>query len=279
MNDVVNKGKDLSIFILELIEHIRNIMIAKETDNFKDLIDTSADSIERIRRQAEHFSKEDLLYIFSLFSKVQYELEYHPISRIPIEMALVRLTREGGIVNVNNLMQKLENIEGVSPSKNNNPTIKTENDCVNSDDIESNNLNQEEFEPTWQKACQKIKEIKTPVGLYIAEGKPVKLKDNLLTIGFYPGFSFHRENLEDKKNKKLVEETFSSLLNEKIKVNFIDFSERPKENQPKENPKTEQIKSTDESQNQPKDKNNPIINSALKIFGGLMLKKEDREKA
>ncbi len=276
LNEAINKGKDLSIFVSEFIEHIRNMMIAKETDNYKELIDASDESLKTIKRQSEQFSGEDLLYIFSLFSKIQSEMESYPIKRIPIEMVLIKLTREGGIVKIGDLIEELKKLTNTSIDIEERPksVVKLKDNPADleispDNPDENNNLNQEEFKSIWQKACQRIKEIKTPVGLYISEGKPVRLEGNLLTIGFYPGFSFHKENLEDEANRKIVEDTFSNLLNKKMKVNFIDFPKKPTD---------EQKKTTQEStrRDNPQPKTNPIIDSAIKLFDGLIIKKEDR---
>jgi DNA polymerase III subunit gamma/tau len=283
INEVINKGKDLSIFVAELIEHIRNLMIAKEADNYKDLIDLSDESIKRTKEQTGNFSREDLLYAFGLLSKAQDELGRFPIARIPIEMALIKLTTEGAIVKADELMSQLRDfsksakINEPGGSSKSNPTS-TKGNPVNVPESDIGNLNGEEFEPVWRQACGKIKEIKTPVGLYISEGKPVRLEGDTLTIGFYPGFSFHRESLEDRGNKKLVEEVFGKLLNKKIKVDFISFTQTPPP--PKKSPEDKNMKEFPKNKSgiMAEDKPNPIINSALKIFDGLIVKKENEDK-
>jgi len=50
LNEAINKGKNLSMFVSEFIEHIRNMMIAKETDNYKELIDASDEYLKTIKR-------------------------------------------------------------------------------------------------------------------------------------------------------------------------------------------------------------------------------------
>lgn len=301
LNEVINKGKDLSIFVLELIEHFRNLMIAKEIKDLKEFIDISENYLEKIKKQAEHFSKEDLLYIFSLLSKVQDQMGQLPIHRIPLEMALIKLTKKTDIISTDSLLEKLESLENKLKEHNTNdvPTnqvIKDKNtppgsnprslikenpkesDVTQNELLENTNFNHEEFKPLWEKACQMIKQIKTPAGLYIAEGIPVGLEKNLLTVGFYPGFSFHKENLEEKVNRKLIEKTFSELLNKKIKIKFIDISSRPKKHEtvPKEASATSEEKKNPEDENKV-EKKNPLVSSALKLFGGLIIRDESKK--
>jgi hypothetical protein len=59
------------------------------------------------------------------------------------------------------------------------------------------------------------------VSTYLGEGKPVKLERNTLTVAFPKNFSLHKESLERKENKALVEKVISEALNGNPRVNFI----------------------------------------------------------
>lgn len=295
LNIIIEKGKELAFFVSELIEHFRNLMIAREVSNYKELIDTSDDNLKRIKEESESFSKEDLLYAFSLLSKVQYDMNYHPIKRIPLEMAIVKLTMKESSLGIDALMQELKELKGKlsnhkidgSFKKDNQEKETIPNDKIVSsseEDIAGNDVSQavseeeetfdrEDFKLTWDEVCKKIKDIKTPVGLYLSEGIPLSLKKDTLTVGFYPGFSFHKEGLEDNKSKKLVEEIFSKSLNKNIKVKFEDIKNDAVISEVKVSNK---VKGTvREEEPETKEKKNTIVSSALKLFGGMVVKGEE----
>jgi DNA polymerase-3 subunit gamma/tau len=293
INDFIIKGREIAVFVDELISHIRDMLIAKEADSYKELIDAAEDTIAQIKTQADTFDLQHLLYIYSLLSKVQYDITKAPLSRIPVEMLFVKLTSDFDTIKTKDILSKIEDIERNmgkeekqdedKPSSKKQPEkviIEEEAEQEEPEDVydESemssldSNFNKDDFKSIWDKACQSIKRVKTPVGLYISEGEVVSFDDKTLTIGFYPGFAFHRENLEDKANKKLVEDTFSELLGHKVSIKLVEIAAKKKSNLPQV--KKNRIK--EDSPPEKEGKNNPIISSAQKIFDGLLVNKEKK---
>lgn len=293
INDFIIKGREIAVFVDELISHIRDMLIAKEADSYKELIDAAEDTIAQIKTQADAFDLQHLLYIYSLLSKVQYDITKAPLSRIPVEMLFVKLTSDFDTIKTKDILSKIEDIERNmgkeekqdedKPSSKKQPEkviIEEEAEQEEPEDVydESemssldSNFNKDDFKSIWDKACQSIKRVKTPVGLYISEGEVVSFDDKTLTIGFYPGFAFHRENLEDKANKKLVEDTFSELLGHKVSIKLVEIAAKKKSNLPQV--KKNRIK--EDSPPEKEEKNNPIISSAQKIFDGLLVNKEKK---
>ena len=291
INELIVKGREISVFLSEFISHVRDMLVAKEADNCEDLIDATVESIKKIKEQAEAFGLEELIYIYSLLSKAQYDILKAPLSRIPIEMLFIKLTGNFEKINVQEILSKIDNIESNIDSEYSQPVIQEktpikpvkkvivkkeldEEETQEDDYSESQmvaldtDFNRNDFKSTWDKACQTIKTIKTSVGLYISEGEALNFDGNTLTIGFYPGFAFHRESLEVKANKKLIVDTFSELLGKKITIDLVDITTKKKE----ASKKTKKI----EPQKKIIDVNNPIVTSAQKLFGGLFVNKENK---
>jgi DNA polymerase-3 subunit gamma/tau len=294
INDLISKGREISVFLNEFISHIRDMLVAKKADNCQDLIDATSDSIKKIKKQAEAFSLEELLYIYSLLSKAQYDILRAPLSRVPVEMLFIKLTGDFEKVDVQKILTKIDDIESNITSNNSQPAIGknspaepakkiiAKEEQIDEEDAEdvydesqmaslSSDFNRNDFKSTWDKGCQAIKTVKTSVGLYISEGEPINFDDKVLTVGFYPGFAFHRESLEVKANKKLIQDTFSELLGKKITINLVDITNKKKETPQKTKiikPKTVASKETDTD--------NPIVSSAQKLFGGLFVNKENK---
>ena len=291
INELIVKGREISVFLSEFISHVRDMLVAKEADNCEDLIDATVESIKKIKEQAEAFGLEELIYIYSLLSKAQYDILKAPLSRIPIEMLFIKLTGNFEKINVQEILSKIDNIESNIDSEYSQPVIQEktpikpvkkvivkkeldEEETQEDDYSESQmvaldtDFNRNDFKSTWDKACQTIKTIKTSVGLYISEGEALNFDGNTLTIGFYPGFAFHRESLEVEANKKLIVDTFSELLGKKITIDLVDITTKKKE----ASKKTKKI----EPQKKIIDVNNPIVTSAQKLFGGLFVNKENK---
>ena len=295
INELIVRGREISVFLNEFITHVRDMLVAREADNCEDLIDASAESIKKIKEQSESFSLEELLYIYSFLSKAQYDILKAPLSRIPVEMLFIKLTGDFEKINVQEILSKIDDIASKidlndkQPLAQENIPAKPVKKVVIKEEIEDggkdsedvydesqmavldSDFNRNDFKSTWDKAVQAIKIIKTSVGLYISEGEAINFNGKVLTIGFYPGFAFHRESLEVKANKKLIQDTFSELLSKKITINLVDITTKKKE-APKKAQKTE----SKIVNSQKTDMDSPIVSSAQKLFDGLFVNKENK---
>ena len=91
------------------------------------------------------------------------------------------------------------------------------------------------------------------VATYLNEGSPVNLKNNILTVSFPKNYSLHKESLERKENKEIIEKVVAQIFNANVRVNFILSKE---------------VVEKEESED------NPFIKSALDAFKARVIKKE-----
>jgi len=90
------------------------------------------------------------------------------------------------------------------------------------------------------------------VATYLSEGEPLNLKGNLLTVAFPKSHSLHKESLEKKENKEIIEKGLFEALSTPLRVSFILSAEA--------NPK---------GQEQP---GGHFIQSVLETFHGRLIK-------
>lgn len=90
---LMSDGMDLNNFISNLIEHYRNLLICKVTDNAQNIIDREAGELVRLKAQAERTSFEKLSSAISSLSSARNEAKWVSEPRVMYELALVKLTR------------------------------------------------------------------------------------------------------------------------------------------------------------------------------------------
>ena len=106
---------------------------------------------------------------------------------------------------------------------------------------------------TLETIVNNLSRIKMSVSTYLSEGEPTKVQGDLITIAFPKSCSLHKESLEAKENKVIVEKAVSELCNASLRVNFI---------------LTAQVKQSTDA------RSNPFIKSALEMFGGRVVKED-----
>jgi DNA polymerase-3 subunit gamma/tau len=86
-------GSDLRVFCSELMEHIRNILVAKMVPNADDLIELAPEELAEIKVDASRLSVEQVQEIFRVFHQAEEGLRDSQHPWFLLEMAAVRASR------------------------------------------------------------------------------------------------------------------------------------------------------------------------------------------
>ena len=289
---MVNEGKDTVQVVLGLIEHFRNISVAKVSADADSLIDAGPDRIARYRAEAERFTIEEVLYIIYTLSNTLDFIRKSTLARIPFEAAMVKLTEIPSILRLEELLSRVEALQkGASPAKPvrpvasmvpseppaENPAKKERPSVQREEPVDppaeappaAGSLDLEEISEYWIKVVNYIKPKKISIASYMQEGYPARMESNVLTVGFPKECQFHKEVLESPENRKLIEEALNAVtgLNLRVALTLIEPAvgqKRPEASGQQaggsETLPAEGGASPDESE--------PIVKAALDIFSG-----------
>ena len=84
-------GKDVRSLMRDWTAHYRNLMIAKFVKNAEELLNMSAENIQRIKQQSDHISMEEINDAILKLSKAINEAKWSTQPRILLELALVNI--------------------------------------------------------------------------------------------------------------------------------------------------------------------------------------------
>ena len=93
INNLMNDGKDLHLFIDNLIEHYRNLMVCKVTQNPENLLQTDDEEIIKLKSQAEKTSFDKLSHAVTMLSAKRAEAKWVKEPRVIYELCLVKLAK------------------------------------------------------------------------------------------------------------------------------------------------------------------------------------------
>jgi DNA polymerase-3 subunit gamma/tau len=234
LNNIIDAGKDSSVFLSNMIEHFRNLMVAKVAKADEKLIDLPSDVCERLLRQSEGFSLEELIIAFNVLVNAQEMAKRLESLRIPLEISLIRLAHDKrGPASVS-LPQK----KSTEPEQ---PTQKAESlkeriteEKAKDDDCPVSApqaISLDEIKSAWGNIIENLGKVKMSVATYLNEGEPIKAKGEVLTIAFPKSCSLHKESLERKDVLALIEKTFLEILRVPLKAHFILSDEVKREAQ------------------------------------------------
>jgi DNA polymerase III subunit gamma/tau len=94
--NLLDRGHDLRAFCAEVLEHIRNLLVAAVvpgTAELRSLIETSEDDLNRLSMTAKTLTPEQLQELLAIFIQAEDSLRFSGHPRFVMETAAVRATR------------------------------------------------------------------------------------------------------------------------------------------------------------------------------------------
>jgi len=265
IDGLAKEGKDVSFVGVELLGHFRNLLIAKVGKDLKELIDLSEESVKKLFEKSGRFTVEDLLYALNVLSAAHTMMRRSNITRVPLEMALVKLTRKESISSIGDILDRISSLEeriggsgGIEEGAREEPVTEPDRSAppeekpvtaqpdvpeTNEDggggsggaddsavkDEEANtkeDMTLKQIAHAWPDVIKHIKNKKISIASCLSEGEPISFKGSVMTLGFPKGYSFHREVIEKITNKRLVEATLSEILTKDVTLEFTTTAER-----------------------------------------------------
>jgi len=273
LDGIMREGKDPSLFIEKLLEHVRNLLFLSVSEKLADLVDTTESYKKILLKQKERFSKEDLFYFFSVITHTMQTMKRFEMKRIPLEIALVKLAHRSPMADLSQLLEQLKSPE--KKTLETRPELKLAKKTLEEDDPDAPETEElptgeipakailpdkkiTSLDTVWQPLIRALKLEKISVASYLAEGEPVGLEEGVARISFPEKLAFHRESLETETNRQIIEKNLSLLLDQAIRVKF-------------ESVKALTGKVYAEAKN-PDPQSEGVMKSAMDIFGGRMIR-------
>ncbi|HOB19204.1 MAG TPA: DNA polymerase III subunit gamma/tau [Candidatus Atribacteria bacterium] len=107
-----NDGKDLTVFIKELTNHFRNLLVAGVCDEPSELLDVEDSELERLISQAKAAGESRLVKALDILTGLEADIKYSSQPRVLIELAMVKICRpssEDGSLDA--LLDRIEALE------------------------------------------------------------------------------------------------------------------------------------------------------------------------
>lgn len=93
VNTLSNDGKDLHVFIDNLIEHFRNLMVCKVTKSPETILSCDEEELIKLKAQAEKTTFDKLSHAVSKLSSARAEAKWVKEPRVIYELCLVKLAK------------------------------------------------------------------------------------------------------------------------------------------------------------------------------------------
>ncbi len=239
LNSLANEGTSFEQFALETLEVLRHLLFLQVDPKLVDSVMYSKDTLKKLMALAEE--KDNGFYSRLTYRMIEARLQIKssPIPSLPLEIIAIEFNlerhddtlppseppRSSGLgttikddtikgTEVNNdpptiVAETVVEEKEKSGLKN---TLKTAISTITNKHPLQTTI--EDIRKVWARAIDKVSETNHSLTFVLKMSSLVKTSEHGLHISF--PYSFHKEKIEEKKNKKVVEEILSQILNENV---------------------------------------------------------------
>lgn len=111
LEEIVMQGRELGQFIADFTWYLRNLMLAKATDNIEEVIDASTENLARLKEEAQMAELDTIMRYIRIFSELSGQIRYAAQKRILIEMALIKVCRPAMETTQDAILDRLRQVE------------------------------------------------------------------------------------------------------------------------------------------------------------------------
>lgn len=244
VDELVMEGKNIGQFVSELVMYYRNLMICSSVSNPEDIIDASADSIQRMKEQCKGLELFEIVTVIKELSSLEAALKWSTHPRVLLETTLIKLCEnrldpgDAGVLerirllekNVNDILEK-----GVAIPQNGSDGSggsQKDSGSVDSDEKNSSPEVNERIEKkniaknvkgieVWGKVLDELKSRgRMAVYAYLLDTKLIELGSNQVGIVFKNNGC--KMLVEKSENLEVIEECLRECLGKEVRVKCFD---------------------------------------------------------
>jgi DNA polymerase-3 subunit gamma/tau len=230
IEELAEQGQDLGRLVIDLLEHLRHLMLVQHMGEVPDSLPVTEETRERLRAQANQLTEATVIRLVDLLAVAVEDMRQGGDPRLPLELALVKVTRPGADLSRESLSFRLEQLEtrahvptahdpGTVPETRPEPTTATA--------PAPPSLELEQLQEAWQRTIlPAVEERSIPAASVLREAHPAELAGDTLTVEFPASAAFHRQLAEEPKNATLLAEALYEVTGRRLGLAFAEGEAR-----------------------------------------------------
>jgi DNA polymerase III subunit gamma/tau len=231
IEELAERGQDLGRLVTDLLEHLRHLLLVQHMGHVPESLPVTEETKELLREQANQLPEPTVLRLIDLLAVALEDMRQGGDPRLPLELAIVKVTRPHADLSRESLAHRVELLESRSPSgaaaglapKTSEPAeavaVKPPPAEPAAPDPTAPELRIEQVADAWQRTIvEAVRDRSISVASLLTEAKPTGLAGDTLTVEFPPGNDFHRKQLDEPKNIGLLREALYEVTGRRLAV-------------------------------------------------------------
>ena len=229
IEELSEQGQDLGRLVTDLLEHLRHLLLVQHMGEVPDSLPVTEETRERLREQANQVGEATVLRLCDLLAVAVEDMRQGGDPRLPLELALVKVTRPAADLSQESLAYRLELLErgvhsGHAPGTVPRPgpeEARPAEEPPPDEPAHAPSLELEQLQEAWQRTIlPAVEEKSIPTASVLREAHPKGLAGDTLTVEFPRAASFHRQLAEEPKNATLLAEALYEITGRHLDLAF-----------------------------------------------------------
>ncbi len=237
LDELSERGHDLGRLVLDLLEHLRQLMLAQHVGDVPETAASSVEARERLKAQAGQLGEPTVLRLIDLLAVAVDDMRQGGDPRLPLELALVKVTRPAADLSRESVAFRLERLEqqtapaarvAAPPAERAEPAPAAEPEHepapapvpvpVGAPPA----LDLTQLQEAWVRTVLPAVEERggIPTASLLREAQPADLTGDTLTLEFPPTAQFHLELARDPKNLGLLADALYDVTGRRLELAF-----------------------------------------------------------
>jgi DNA polymerase-3 subunit gamma/tau len=236
---LAEQGHDLGRVVIDLIEHLRHLLLVQHVGHVPESLPLTEETRERLREQANQVPEPTVLRLIDLLAVAVEDMRQGGDPRLPLELALVKVTRPGADLSRESLAHRVELLEErathagppVAVSRDLSPvpvpaTVPAPAPDQPAPVPAATPLAAVEAEPplelaqlqdAWTRSV--IPAVRAPwLSTLLREARPAALVDDELTLEFAADADFHRRQIDEAKNATMLRDALYEVTGRRLAI-------------------------------------------------------------
>ncbi len=244
IDHMVMEGKDIYLFIKDLITHYRNVLMSKVSNSPESIVDMSIENIQLLKDQGSRIRVEEIMRNIRILQDCEEQSRASKQPRLYLELSVIKLCKieydtspEVILTRINKLEESIKSGELVPAAQPRQeahgsahpragakkPAQKSQSmpvpsyEGVNSD----SQVNLDMVRRAWTDILESFKARRSML-IYasLMTGRPISCEKGIIEVLYEEQFAFNKLRLEKDENRKVVDEVFSEVLKDRLKVKY-----------------------------------------------------------
>jgi DNA polymerase III subunit gamma/tau len=231
VEELSEHGQDLGRLVTDLLEHLRHLLLVQHMGHVPDSLPVTEETKELLREQANQLPEPTVLRLIDLLAVAVEDTRQGADPRLPLELALVKVTRPHADLSRESLAHRVELLEARPTSAA--PPVATvaaapapgpaerrsEPDPPLTEAPPAPQVELEQVTEAWDRSIlDAVRERSIPVASLLTEARPTHLGEDTLTLEFPAGADFHRRQVAEPQNIGLLRDALYEVTGRKLAV-------------------------------------------------------------